>query len=48
MERSAGFPWCYPVFTDPTMPSRFVAKHAKFIEGYSLGADGSGVGASCS
>jgi len=47
MERSAGFPWCYSVFTDPVMPSRFAAKNAKFIEGYSLSADGSGVRPSC-
>ncbi|MGA7871279.1 MAG: hypothetical protein WCA22_10300 [Candidatus Binatus sp.] len=45
MERSAGFPWCYSVFTDPLMPSRFAAKNATFIEGYSLGSDtSSGVG----
>ncbi len=47
MERSTGFPWCYSVFTDPLMPSRFAAKNAKFIEGYSLGKDDSGVGSSC-
>jgi hypothetical protein len=47
MERLAGFPWCYSVFTDPMMPSRFAHKNAKFIEGYSLSADGSGVGSSC-
>jgi len=47
MERSAGFPWCYSVFTDPLMPSRFAPKNAKFIEGYSLGKDDSGVGPSC-
>jgi hypothetical protein len=46
MERSAGIPWCYSVFTDPMMPSRF-AHNAKFIEGYRLGPDGSGVGLSC-
>lgn len=47
MERAAGFPWCYSVFTDPLMPSRFAAKNAKFIEGYSINRDDSGVGPSC-
>jgi hypothetical protein len=47
MERSAGLPRCYSVFTDPVMPSRFAAKNAKFIEGYRLSADGSGVGSFC-
>jgi hypothetical protein len=47
MERSAGFPWCYSVFTDPVMPSRFAGKNTKFIEGYSLDKGGSGVGPSC-
>jgi hypothetical protein len=47
MERSAGNPWCYSVFTDPLMPSRFAPKNTKFIEGYSLGKDDSGVGPSC-
>jgi hypothetical protein len=50
MERSAGFPWCYSVFTDPLMPARFVfrpSKNPKYIEGYSIGSDESGVGPSC-
>jgi hypothetical protein len=50
MERSAGFPWCYSVFTDPLMPARFVfrpSKNPKYIEGYSIGPDDSGVGPSC-
>jgi hypothetical protein len=47
MERSAGFPWCYSVFTDPLMPARFAPKKTGYIEGYSIGPDGSGVGSSC-
>jgi hypothetical protein len=47
MERAAGFPWCYSVFTDPLIPARFALKHTKYIEGYSLDADGSGVSSFC-
>lgn len=43
MEKS-GFPWCYSVFTDPLMPARFAPKNSKYIEGYSIGPDESGVG----
>ena len=41
------WPWWYSVFTDPVMPSRFASKNAKYIEGYTLGPDEFGVGASC-
>jgi hypothetical protein len=44
MERSAGFPWCYSVFTDLLMPARFAPKNSRYIEGYSIGPDESGVG----
>jgi hypothetical protein len=44
MEHSAGRPWCYSVFTDPLMPARFAPKNSKYIEGYSIGPDESGVG----
>jgi hypothetical protein len=47
MERSTGFPWCYSVFTDPLMPARFAPKNGKYIEGYSIGPDDSGVAPSC-
>jgi hypothetical protein len=46
MERLAGFPWC-SVFTDPLMPARFAPKNTRYIEGYSIGRDDSGVGPSC-
>ena len=47
MEKSAGFPWCYSVFTDPLMPARFAPKNTRYIEGYSIGPDDSGVRSSC-